>query len=109
MSGVRCSNCGAAPGVPVQTVADLMPKRVEAPRNPGPYVAVPMDLGTSPAPPVRRGAIASPSMRERAQPFVIRLQKWVAELPEPTPRTCITAAAAGIAIAIAFAVVLAVG
>lgn len=109
MSGVRCSNCGAAPGVPVQTVADLMPKRVEAPRNPGPYVAVPMDLGSSSTPPARRTAVASPSMRQRAQPLLMRLRRWVTNLPEPTPRTWITAAAAGIAIAIAFAVVLAVG
>lgn len=109
MSGVRCSNCGAAPGIPVRTVTDLLPNRVDAPKIPGPYVAVPMDLGSSPAPPVRRAAVASPTMRERAQPFVMRLRGWVAELPELTPRTWITAAAAGIAIAIAFAVVLAVG
>jgi hypothetical protein len=115
MGGIRCSNCGAQPGVPVVSVSDLHALPPSA-AQPARYVAVPMQVGPkAPAPGRPRkpiGMLARSTFAtfgRSSNQLVARLRRWAAELPEPTLRTWITTAAAGIAIALAIAVVITLG
>ncbi len=96
-----------APGTPVRTVADLSRTNGSTAGRAPDYRAVRMDVGPAanarPAPAVRA------ALMNVASQALTRAQRWVDELPEPTARTWVTGAAAGLAIALAIAVVLAVG
>lgn len=128
MGGVRCSNCGLMPGIPVQTLADLLPSKA-----PSQLTAVPMQVEPKPGLPARRKDVAVSKPRSDAQaprsgvvagrrPAASQALKhesalsllgrgghWAEDLPQPSARAWITGAAAAIAIGIALVVALALG
>lgn len=108
MGGVRCSNCGAAPGVDVMTAADL--RRTHGPAE-GElrYAPFSMQLRVVHAPRPRRRATAMTSIRASLQALVSRGQQWVETLPPPTERFWITATASAMAVLGAIGVVIALG
>jgi len=114
------------PGVPVRTLADLLP-----PKAASQLTAVPMEIGPKPGRPAQHVAVANdgravPARRsdvmvawrtsasrarlhESAVGLLGRGRQWAGDLPQPSARAWITGAAAAIAFGIALAVALAIG
>lgn len=107
--GVRCSNCGAAPGGAVRSDARLMPPVIETVRNERRLVPVSMNLGRKALGSVEPTAAVRSRMRETTVALLVRARGLAGDLPEPTAHAWITAAAVGIAIAVAVAVALMTG
>ena len=117
MGGIRCSNCGFTPSITERTAAEFGLPRPQA-QAATRFVAVPMAIEPEPVAsqtdpiPSRLRELASKGLaawRELASSGLARWRDWIEELGPPTIRTWITAAAAGLAIAFAIAVVMAIG
>ena len=128
MGGIRCSNCGFTPSITERTAAEFGLPRPQA-QAATRFVAVPMAIEPEPVAgqtdpiPSRLRELASDGLarwrelgskvlaawRELASSGLARWRDWIEELGPPTIRTWITAAAAGLAIAFAIAVVMAIG
>ena len=118
MGGIRCSNCGFIPSITERTAAELGLPRPSTAQVATRLVAVPMAIESEPvasqtdAIPSWLGELASSglaALRELASRGLARWRDVIEELGPPTIRTWITTAAAGLAIAFAIAVVMAIG
>lgn len=112
--GVRCLNCGAQPSLGVQSQTHPEARDFALPR---PYATIPIVPDTAPQPRSVTGlgrpisTVQDPQSvtsvawsPPRATLEMARVRVWMRELSRPSPRTMITAAAAGIAVLAAITV-----
>ncbi len=107
MGGVRCMACGATPGVPIRSSADLGQPSVRGEPN-ARLTAVPMGN----RPPSASGApsrSAPVALRRAATASRALGRRLMDDPPSLTMRTWITGAAAAVGIALAILVALAIG
>lgn len=115
LNGVRCFNCGARPGIVTPATLSSPPRDVILPRPSGPpptrMYPVPMAVARRSATSEVRVADAPPIgwSWPVATKDLAGIRSWILDLPIQSKGAIITAAAAGVAVAIALTVSVALG